>query len=136
VLFWRPVTAIHLANTDGNHRTVADPDWSSLEPTPAIPDHDSGHSVEGGAAAAVLRGFFRTDRVRFELCSFTVPAGGRCSDDHPIWRSYDSFSEAAKENARSRVLVGFHFTHATKVGTEHGTKIGRYVVRNYLQPRY
>ena len=45
-------------------------------------------------------------------------------------------SEAAAENADSRVLVGFHFRHATTSGTTHGLNIGRYVVRNFLEPAY
>ena len=51
-------------------------------------------------------------------------------------RSFTSFSQAAAENADSRVLVGFHFRHATTSGTTHGTKIGRYVVRNLLEPAH
>ena len=60
--FWRPVTAIREADSDGNPDTVADPAWTPLAPTPPIPDHDSGHSVEGGAAAQVLKRFFDSDR--------------------------------------------------------------------------
>jgi hypothetical protein len=33
------------------------------------------------------------------------------------------------------VLVGFHYTHATTVGVEHGTKVGQRAVQRYLQPR-
>jgi hypothetical protein len=135
LLFWRPVTAIPLAATDGNPDTAADPTWTPLVTTPPIPDHDSGHSVEGGAAAAVLRGFFKTDQAPFSLCSFTLPAGSTCTDASPAIRHYTSFSQASDENARSRVLVGFHFTHATTVGVEHGTKIGQRAVQRYLQPR-
>jgi hypothetical protein len=72
---WRPVTAIQNADTDGNPRTQADPTWTPLVTTPPIPDYDSGHSVEGGAAAEVLRQFFGTDHVRFENCSYTLPPG-------------------------------------------------------------
>jgi hypothetical protein len=50
-------------------------------------------------------------------------------------RSYDRFSAAAAENADSRVLVGFHFRHATISGTRHGARIGRFVVRTLLTPR-
>ena len=47
--YWRPVTAIQMAATDGNPKTVADPTWTPLhEPTPPIPDYDSGHAVQGG----------------------------------------------------------------------------------------
>ena len=51
--------------------------------TPPIPDHDSGHAVEGGAAAAVLRGFFGSDRAHFELCSYMMPPGETCTDPSP-----------------------------------------------------
>lgn len=134
--FWRPVTAIRQAGTDGNPRTSPDPTWTPLVTTPPIPDHDSGHAVEGGAAAAVLRGFFGSDRATFELCSYTLPAGQTCTDPSPTLRSFHSFSHAAAENADSRVLVGFHFRHATTSGTTHGLKIGRYVVHNYLEPTH
>ena len=33
--FWRPVTAIRLADTDGNPHTDADPTWTPLVPTPS-----------------------------------------------------------------------------------------------------
>jgi hypothetical protein len=135
LLFWRPVTAIQLAATDGNHNTRADSTWTPLVPTPPIPEHDSGHSVEGGAAAAVFRGFFKTDRMNFSLCSFTALPGSTCTDANPGIRHFSSFSQASNENARSRVLVGFHFTHATTEGVKHGTKIGQLTVRSYLQPR-
>ena len=136
LLFWRPVTAIQLGATDGNDATAPDPTWTPLVTTPPIPDHDSGHSVEGGAAAAVLQGFFKTDRMDFSLCSFTVLPGSTCTDASPVIRHFTKFSQASAENARSRVLVGFHFTHATTEGEKHGTKIGQLVVRNYLQPRH
>ena len=49
--YWRPVTAIQAADTDGNPRTAGDADWTPLVPTPPVPDYDSGHSVQGGAAS-------------------------------------------------------------------------------------
>ena len=73
--FWRPVTAIRLADIDDNPATIADPTWTPLLENPPIPDYDSGHAVEGGAGAEVLRLFFQTDRMSFSLCSFTLPEG-------------------------------------------------------------
>jgi hypothetical protein len=43
-------------------------------------------------------------------------------------RTYTSFSQAAEENAYSRVLVGFHFRNATKEGIAYGYKIGEQAV--------
>ena len=132
--YWRPVTAIQLADTDGNPDTSADPNWTPLDPTPPIPDYDSGHSVEGGAAAQVLQRFFGTDRVRFEVCSMTLPAGSTCGDPTPVFRSYSSFSQAREENGLSRILVGFHFRKAVKEGINHGRRIGNRAVDRFLQP--
>lgn len=96
--YWRPVTAIWAADTDGNPNTSANPTWTPLRPTPPIPDYDSGHSVQGGAGAEVLKRFFGTDHIGFSTCSLTLPAGKTCSDASPVLRSYDSFSQAADEN--------------------------------------
>jgi hypothetical protein len=132
--FWRPVTAIHLADNDGNPHTAADPWWTPLQLTYPMPDHDSAHSVEGGAAAEVLKEFFGTDRVGFEACSLTLPAGSTCDDPNPVFRSFSSFSEAANENGLSRILIGIHFRRAVDEGIEHGRKIGRRAVRRFMQP--
>jgi hypothetical protein len=132
--FWRPVTAIQTADTDGNPKTDADPTWTPLVPTPPVPDYDSGHSVEGGVAAQVLGRFFGTDQISFETCSMTLPAGSTCNDVSAVWRSFTSFSQAAEENAFSRVLVGFHFRRACEEGVKHGGRIGDRAVGLFLRP--
>lgn len=132
--FWRPVTAIRLADIDDNPATTADPTWTPLLETPPIPDYDSGHAVEGGAAAQVLKRFFKTDRMSFSACSFTVPAGQTCSDASPTLRHFSSFSQAADENAVSRIYVGFHFRDAVETGTRHGEKIADRAVNRFLRP--
>ena len=86
-LFWRPVTAIHLADTDGNPLTHADPNWVPLQFTYPMPDYDSGHAVQGGAAAEALKRFFRTDVVSFTVCSFTLAEGNNCGDPGVVYRS-------------------------------------------------
>ena len=55
--FWRPITAIREADTDGNPATEADPDWLPLIPTPPYPDHPSGHSGLSGSFVATLQDF-------------------------------------------------------------------------------
>ncbi len=131
--YWRPVTAIQTAATDGNPDTIGDPTWTPLRPTPPNQDYASGHSIEGGAGAEVLKQFFGTDEISFQDCSETLPAG-TCSDATPVFRSYTSFSQAAAENAYSRILIGFHFRKSIEEGTEYGRRIGRRAANLFLRP--
>ncbi|MGH9631962.1 MAG: vanadium-dependent haloperoxidase [Bryobacteraceae bacterium] len=130
---WRPITAIREAATDGNPGTAADPAWTSLAPTPPGPEYDSGHALEGGAAAEVMQRFFRRDHIAFTTCSTTLTAGSNCSDPNPITRSFTSFSQAAEENALSRILVGYHFRNAINRGLRHGTRIGHHTFVHFLR---
>ena len=53
--FWRPVTAIRAADSDGNPQTAQVAEWTSFLPTPPVQDYPSTHSVLGAAAAEVFR---------------------------------------------------------------------------------
>ena len=132
--YWRPITAIQTGDTDGNPDTTGDPAWTPLRPTPPDQDYASGHSIEGGAGAEVLKQFFGTDRISFQDCSASLPAGSTCSDPSPVLRSYTSFSQAAVENAYSRILIGFHFRKSVEEGTAYGRKIGKRAANLYLRP--
>jgi PAP2 superfamily len=132
--YWRPVTAIHQGETDGNPDTMGDTGWAPLRPTPPDQDYASGHAIEGGAAAEVLKRFFGTDQIDFQDCSVTLPAGSTCSDPSAVRRSFASFSQAADENAYSRVLIGFHFRKSVEEGTVYGRKIGERAIDLDLRP--
>ena len=132
--FWRPITAIRLGDTDGNPNTAGVLDWTPLQFTYPIPDHDSGHAVQGGVAAEILRQVFGTDAIAFTACSTTLPAGETCGEAGEVLRSYSSFSQAADENADSRIYVGIHFRRAVEEGTKHGRKIAAYTVHRFLKP--
>jgi hypothetical protein len=125
--FWRPVTAIRLAADDGNAATTADATWTPLLPTPPVQDHPSTHSALGAAAAVALAHSFGGDRVAFTMAS---PSASPESST----RRFQAFSEAARENADSRVRAGLHFRFATVAGLELGEKIGRHAVRGFLAP--
>jgi hypothetical protein len=116
--FWRPVTAI---------QSNGAPSWTPLRPTPPDQDYPSGHSIEGGAGAAVLTLIFG-DKTSFQDCGVLLDAGSACADPKPVMRTYTSFTQAAEDNAYSRVLVGFHFRNATAEGTAYGRKIGEQAV--------
>jgi hypothetical protein len=123
--FWRPVTAIHAGDTDGNEATAADPAWETFLNTPPLPDYPSTHSVAGSAAATVLARLFGSDQVDFIMTSGQPFAG--------ITRSFSSFSQAAQENADSRVYAGIHFRSSCQDGIKLGKQIGRRAFVQYAQ---
>ena len=134
--FWRPVTAVHLADSDGNPDTLGDPTWTPLQFNYPTPDYVSGHSTAGGAASQALEEFFGTDNIGFTVCSLTLPLGQRCTDPSPVYRSYASFSQAAEANAFSRILVGIHFRNAVEEGVQLGRKIGQRTANLFLRPAH
>src|SRR5215472_7070301 len=115
-------------------RTPGDPAWTPLRPTPPNQDYASGHSIEGGVGAEVLKQVFGTDGISFQDCGVKLPAGSACGDPAPVLRSYSNFSQAATENALSRILIGFHFRKSIEEGTQYGRKIGERAATNYLRP--
>jgi hypothetical protein len=117
--FWRPVTAIREAASDGNRFTEPDEHWSSYLITPPVPDYPSTHTVLGAAAAQVLIHFFG-DRIRYSTTSVTEPG---------VVRHFRGFSEAAIENGASRVYAGIHFLQAVADGYRQGAGIGRKTAR-------
>jgi hypothetical protein len=122
--FWRPVTAIELADTDGNDETSSEAGWQVVAfPTPPVPDYPSAHATAGGAAAAIIESMLGGKGPKFSMTSTSLPG---------VTRTFGSVADAAEENARSRVLVGFHFTHATIVGLAQGRAVGSYVAANAL----
>lgn len=124
--WWRPITAIRAADTDGNPATEPDPAWSPLITTPPFPEHVSGHSTFSAAGAAVLAAFHGSDRF-----TFTLESDGLFG----VTRSCNWFSEAAKEAGNSRIYGGIHFQSANRDGQTVGHAVGRHVMANYLLPR-
>jgi hypothetical protein len=118
-MMWRPVTAIHEADTDGNDATEADPDWVPLidgmdkAPGPNNPpyaDHPSGWNAYAGAIVGAMQEYFGTDDMAYTIGSPNV--------EEP--RSYTSFSEGLQDGIEVRILHGIHFRHADEAGVEVG----------------
>jgi membrane-associated phospholipid phosphatase len=124
--YWRPITAIQLADQDHNPITQPDTTWMPLLETPPFPEYTSGHSTFSAAAAVVLAEVFGTDNVRFAVGSDDLPG---------VMRNYRSFSEAAWESGLSRVLGGIHFWSANVRGLSSGFETGNYTLRNVLRRR-
>ena len=121
---WRPLTAIQLADTDGNPFTQPDKTWEPLLETPPFPEYTSGHSTFSGAAAAVMVNLFG-DRTFFELESDDLPG---------VVRYYHSFTQAAFESGISRVYGGIHYMSANMWGLWTGWLCGQHCCQNLLRP--
>ena len=113
------------AEKKGISGTVTDPEWEPLlNPTPPFPDYISGHSTFGGAFAGVMTNFFG------ENYSFTV-----VSQEMPgVTRTYNSFYDAAYDDAISRVYGGIHVREATvDDALPTGFAIGNFVAQNLFK---
>jgi membrane-associated phospholipid phosphatase len=122
-VFWRPVTAIPLAATDGNAATADDPNWTPLIVTPAHPEYPSGHSTTSSAAATVLAHQFG------EKTSFTVDSDVMLG----VVRSFKSFSAALDEIANARIFGGIHYRTACNDGRATGTALAGYIIHHSLK---
>ncbi|MFN0010474.1 MAG: vanadium-dependent haloperoxidase [Phycisphaerales bacterium] len=126
---WRPTTGIRQGDSDGNDATVGDANWQPLSETvaevngtmyggyvPGFPAYVSGHATFGAAHAAIMRAFFGTDNVDFTISSEDPFNTGD--------RTFSSFSQAALENARSRIYLGVHWDFDGAEGYTCGTALG------------
>ncbi len=123
--FWRPVSAIQQADTDGNAATRPDPAWAPHVPTPNHPEYPAAHSCACAAVAEVLRSFYGTSRVRFEFDS-TV-AG---TQPH----RYAGPDDLVREIADARVWGGMHFRFSTTDGAVLGRRVAEWVVKQHFRP--
>src|SRR5215218_7771730 len=118
--FWRPITAIREAGTDGNPLTDRDADWLPLIATPPYTEHPSGHTGLSGSIVETLTDFFGTDKI-----------GWTDTNNGGFTRSFTRFSDAIEEIENARVWSGIHF----RTSDEQGAKIGR-EVEHYAQQHY
>ncbi len=121
---WRPVTAIPLADTDGNPKTLPDPAWMPLFATPAHPEYPSAHSCLSAAAGAVLANRFG-ERTHFSMESDQMPG---------VLRSFKSFTSALDEVKNARIFAGLHFRFSTDDGETLGESVAAYVLDHAVQP--
>jgi PAP2 superfamily len=125
--FWRPVTAIRAAATDGNPETEADPNWlPEVGNTTPDPSYPGAHAVISAAGAEVLISFFRTHDFAFSVTSEVMPG---------VDRSFTSFEAAAEEATLSRIFAGVHFLFDLTTGQRLGSDIADFIVDNFLTSR-
>lgn len=124
---WRPVTAIRLADTDGNPGTVADPNWLPLAGnTAADPSYPGAHSTISAAGAEVLASFYG-DKQHFSVSSPALPG---------VMRSFASFGGTAQEAGLSRIYAGQHTRIDHVAGLALGHDVAGFVLHNALLPAH
>jgi hypothetical protein len=121
--FWRPITAIRLANTDGNAGTTAQADWLPFLPTPPYPDHPSGYNCFTGAMTQAAREFFGTNRVSLSL---TSPAT-------MTTRTYSRLNRIVDDTIDARIYLGFHFRTPDVQGAKLGRSVAAYVADRFFE---
>ena len=125
--FWRPVTAIRAAATDGNPDTEADPNWlPEVGNTTPDPSYPGAHAAISAAGAKVLISFLHKDHFEFEVTSEVLPG---------VDRSFASFRAAAEEATMSRIFAGVHFLFDLTAGQRLGSDVADFVVDNFLTSR-
>lgn len=122
--FWRPETAIHGGNTDGNRKTQADPSWAPFITTPCFPSYPSNHGSAANAAAEILRRIYGEAGHAMMLTNAAVPT---------IVLQYTSFREICDDISDARVYGGIHFRTDQEAGADLGRAIGAAVYRHNLR---
>lgn len=131
---WRPIDAIRETLDDGNPMTSPDASWLPLNDfTPPFPAYTSGHATMGAAHAGIMAALFG-DAYNFSVGSdeFSVNLG--LGYDPNLTRSFTSFSDAAWENALSRIYLGVHFYFDALDGNILGYDVANHVFSTLLQP--
>jgi hypothetical protein len=122
---WRPITAINLADSDGNPATVADPTWTPLLTTPPYPDYPSGYNAVNSTVSHGLEDLFRTRHLQLTLISTAVPE---------VTRFYDSGRALRRDVVAARVWLGIHFRFADTASREMGRRLTAWTLDHYFRP--
>ena len=126
--FWRPVTAIRNADSDGNAATESDIYWTPLATTPPHPEYPAAHGCVTSALALSLENFFRDRQLNVTLTSTSVP--GMPLAARTFARPHDMINEVID----ARVYAGFHYRTSGVHGTVIGQKVARWVSKYYFLP--
>ena len=122
--WWRPETAIHAGDTDGNRKTDADPNWVPFIPAPCFPGYPSNHGTLSNAGAEVLRRLYGEAGHAITLSNPAVPT---------IVLQYGSFRQITDDISDARVYGGIHFRTDQDAGARLGRVVGETIYKNNLR---
>jgi hypothetical protein len=122
--FWRPVTAVAQAASDGNPDTSTEAGWLPLMTTPYFQEYPSAHSGVSTAATGALASYFG-EHVAFTVTSAGLPG---------VERSFSNFSDAIAQVGNARVWAGFHFRFSCSDASVMGTQVAHRAVSTLMRP--
>jgi hypothetical protein len=126
--FWRPITAIHEGENDGNPATAGAPSWKPFLNTPPYSDYTSGANNVIGATTRILELISGKDDVTFTVTS-TAPEATQKT------RTYNRFSDLATAMVNVRIYQGVHFRFADEAGRDQGKQVADWVFRHVGTPK-
>jgi len=125
--YWRPITAIRNAETDGNPATTAEPGWEPLIATPNHPEYPCGHCIGAAATAELMKSQYgNTPASGVRVASRSIPNAAV-----QVLPSWDKWAE---EVSFSRILGGVHYRFSNDVGEDMGRKVTRMALGGYMRP--
>jgi hypothetical protein len=129
--WWRPVTAIRLADDDGNLDTAGDPLWEPLITTPPYPDYPSGLCNLMAAVSNSVTRVLGDGSIDLNITSVAAGTGGI-----PLTKHFATASELLSAAINARVWSGIHFRTADVVAAQMGTEISNWALDHYFQPSH
>ncbi|MFJ9030240.1 vanadium-dependent haloperoxidase [Streptomyces sp. NPDC102274] len=123
--FWRPITAVQLADTDGNPATEADPRWQPLLTTPPHPDYVSGHTTVAAAVTRTLTGLLGTTRIDLDIPSEITGTT----------RHYEYADRLNRDMINARVWAGIHSRAADLAGCHAGHRVGAWILTHHFHSK-
>ncbi|HBG25528.1 MAG TPA: laccase [Phycisphaerales bacterium] len=122
--FWRPITAIRRADTDGNPATDPDPMWMPLIMTPNHPEYVAGHSGFTSAQAEVFADCLGTTQIEIDLSS-TVTG---------TTRHYATVDILKQEVIDARTWGGVHYRGSSIQGVTLGQQLAQFALQQFFTP--
>jgi hypothetical protein len=121
--FWRPETAIHFADLDGNPQTDADPSYVPFITTPCFPSYPSAHGTLSNAAREVLERLYGRHHRSITISSAALN----------ISLTYQTLREITDDISDARIYGGIHFRFDQDEGAEQGRHVGEYIYQHFLR---
>ena len=121
-MWWRPITAIRMADSDGNDHTDGVPGWTPLITNPAYPEWPSGLcSVVGAVTTTLSRLNGKVD------LNITSAAAGET-------RHFATKAQFVRAAVDARVWSGIHFRTADEVSIKISTRVANWTLDHYFLP--